>query len=183
MKIATSHAITQTISPPFHKHALAGLLILCAMALPSHAHEIVERDSDPCAAAASEASNSAASAASSSGPNATAEARSDKRRRSATSTTSSCSGANCNPSSNVTSGPAGLAGSTTLPDGSSVTVRSGNGVVSSSSTGTGGSGVTRGSSASAEANARAGRNNDCAVTTDTHTGEPMPDRQDRKMEK
>lgn len=179
MKYATSHAP----SPPFHKHVLTGLLILSAVAMPSHAHEIIERDNDPCAAAASEASNSSASAASSSGPNATAEAHSDKRRRSATSATSTCSGANCPPSSNVTSGPGGLAGSTTLPDGSSVTVRSGDGVVSSSSTSTGSSGVTPGSSASAEANARAGRNNDCAVTTDPHTGEPVPGRQDRKMEK
>jgi hypothetical protein len=182
MKYATSHAPPL----PIRSCALASLLFLSALAVPSHAHEIVDQVNDPCAAAASEASNSSASAASSAGPNARAEAHSDDRRRSTASTstdTSTCAGANCNPSSNVTSGPGGLAGSTTLPDGSSVTVRSGNGVVSSSSTSTGSSGVTRGSSSSAESNARAGRNNDCAVTTDPRASEPVPGRQDRKLEK
>lgn len=72
-------------------------------------------------------------------------------------TDSGCRIMQCSPSSNVTSGPEGLAGTTSLPGGSSVTVQSGNGRASSSAaTASSGSAGTDSSSVSASSSSGSG---------------------------
>ena len=161
-------------SPPFHKSALGGLLLIAGFTAPAYAHEPASPANDPCVASGT--SHSSASAASGTGPHAStsSQARSNAGEPGST---SSCAGTRCTSSGSVGSGQSGLSGSSTLPGGSSVTVHSSNGVVSSSTTTSGGSGRTHGSSASAGTDP----GKDCVVTDAPH--ESTPQQQDRKMEK
>lgn len=162
-------------SPPFHEFALYGLLVFASGTASVYAHEPIVQETNPCVAVCT--SHSSTSAAGSNGSHASAaEARSNAGEHGST---SSCVGTRCTSSSSVVSGQKGLSGSSTLPDGSSVTVHSHNGVVSSSTVTTGSSGHAHGSSASAGTN----RGKDCVVTTTPHQHKPTPDQQNRKTEK
>lgn len=133
-------------SPPFHKSAFTGLLLLSALTLPVLGHERSEQAHDPCAATSKGVHSSAAAASSGHGSHAAA---------------SSCTGSNCRSSTDIATGGAGLSGSSTLPDGSSVTVHAGNGVVSSSTVTAGSSGRGHDGSASAATD----RSRECAAMT------------------
>jgi hypothetical protein len=144
--------MTHVFSPPFHKSALTGLFILFTFATTVYGQERVQHVNDPCADAASGRS----------GAHARSETGSGKRSEAA----SSCVGANCTTSSAASTRHDGLSGSSTLPDGSSVTVHAGNGVVSSSSANSDSSGSTNGSAAAS------GRGTDCPPRNDAQAKDP-----------
>lgn len=146
-------------SPPLRIFALTGLLSLSAIGASTYGHEAAQQRTAPCAAAASGSSSSSSAAASGTGARVSAGTGVVDRQSPAT---ARCGGVPCLPSTGVNSGSGGLSGSTTMPDGSSVTVHSGGGVVSSSSGSKGSSNQAHGASASA----RSGQGADCAVTTE-----------------
>jgi hypothetical protein len=162
-------------SPPLRILALTGLLSLSAVVLPAQAHGIEQRNNDPCATAVGDSSSAAA--ASGSGAQVSTDSSANDRHRARA---SSCSGVNCVPSSSVTAGTGSVSGSSNMPGGSSVTVHSRDGVVSSSSVTSatsGGSGETQGTSS-----AGTGRDAECAVISETRSKDAERNERDRNPE-
>lgn len=145
--------------PPLHPITLTGVLLLSFLSSPSYGHE---RDRQTAQACATTKGSSAAAAAASGRDSHVSSV--GKTRKGANAQTNECDDLPCSPTSSVTSGSGGLASSTRMPDGSTVTVRSQNGVVTSSSS-TGSSG----SSSSASSASGAGHDNVPEVECDAAT--------------
>ncbi len=126
--------------------AWSGAVAFAILATPSLGADTLHPSPDRCTTAATAASAGTA------GTEATGKSR-------GASTSRNCRGVGCSPSSTVTTGPGGLSGSTTLPDGSSVSVQSGGGTSASSTRS-----ARRSTSASASAD---GGSSDCAAAAST----------------
>ena len=188
------------------QRALLSFLAISVIALPAYGHRSAAEKNVSCAEAASGATRFTDTV--SSAAEAQASPSLNGERRAATGT---CVGAQCRASSTVTTGPGGLSGSTTLPDGSSVTIHAQNGVThskigsendtkrasgtssavsgnssSTSSTSTATSGtstVASGVSSSASSSASSQPDSDCSATVDSNSHQPKRNQHNRTMEK
>ncbi len=155
-----------------HKFALIIALHVSVLALPAHGTEQrgtgqQRQPTDPCAKAASNASSVSADGQGVHSSTVIAGPSVDGNRNG--NTDDECRNAPCGPSSSVATGAGGLSGSTTMPDGSSVTVRAGNGRSTSSASNASSSGSRTSSASSSSGSSRssaaagAGQGVDCEV--------------------